>query len=129
MFKIYCGVEQLVARWAHNPKVVRSSRAPATTKPWRFFFEAFFYYLNIYDLRTILSQFQEFYIGFSSNFEKRLLSHNKLATKGYTIKYRPWEVLFTENFKSKSEALIREKQLKQAKSRKEIWWLISERYS
>ena len=30
VLKIYCGVEQLVARWAHNPKVVRSSRAPAT---------------------------------------------------------------------------------------------------
>ena len=28
--KIYCGVEQLVARWAHNPKVVGSSPAPAT---------------------------------------------------------------------------------------------------
>ncbi len=32
IFKIYCGVEQLVARWAHNPKVARSSRVPATTK-------------------------------------------------------------------------------------------------
>ncbi len=30
--KIYCGVEQLVARWAHNPKVIRSSRVPATSK-------------------------------------------------------------------------------------------------
>ncbi len=28
--KIYCGVEQLVARWAHNPKAVSSSLAPAT---------------------------------------------------------------------------------------------------
>ena len=28
--KIYCGMEQLVARWAHNPKVVGSSPAPAT---------------------------------------------------------------------------------------------------
>ena len=26
------GVEQLVARWAHNPKVVSSSLAPATRK-------------------------------------------------------------------------------------------------
>ena len=26
----YRGVEQLVARWAHNPKVVSSSLAPAT---------------------------------------------------------------------------------------------------
>ncbi len=25
------GVEQLVARWAHNPKVIRSSRISATT--------------------------------------------------------------------------------------------------
>ena len=28
---IYCGVEQQVARWAHNPKVAGSSPAPATT--------------------------------------------------------------------------------------------------
>ena len=27
---IECGVEQLVARRAHNPKVARSSRVPAT---------------------------------------------------------------------------------------------------
>ncbi len=27
---LYCGMEQLVARWAHNPKVVCSSQAPAT---------------------------------------------------------------------------------------------------
>ena len=31
-YKIYCGMEQLVARWAHNPKVVGSSPAPATKK-------------------------------------------------------------------------------------------------
>ena len=28
--KIHCGVEQLAARRAHNPKVARSSRVPAT---------------------------------------------------------------------------------------------------
>ncbi|KKK71778.1 hypothetical protein LCGC14_2910490, partial [marine sediment metagenome] len=26
----YCGMEQLVARWAHNPEVVGSSPTPAT---------------------------------------------------------------------------------------------------
>ena len=30
--QLYRGVEQLVARWAHNPKVVSSSLAPATSK-------------------------------------------------------------------------------------------------
>jgi hypothetical protein len=41
--KIYCGMEQLAARWAHNPKVVGSSPAPAT-KPEDFsygFFDHF----------------------------------------------------------------------------------------
>ena len=32
LIKIYCGVEQLVARWAHNPKVTGSSPVPATLK-------------------------------------------------------------------------------------------------
>ena len=32
LVKIYRGVEQLVARRAHNPKVVSSSLAPATTE-------------------------------------------------------------------------------------------------
>jgi len=31
-FVKYCGMEQLVARRAHNPKVVGSSPAPATKK-------------------------------------------------------------------------------------------------
>ena len=30
--KIYCGVEQLVARRAHNPEVAGSSPVPATTE-------------------------------------------------------------------------------------------------
>jgi hypothetical protein len=30
ILKIYRGVEQLVARWAHNPKVTSSSLVPAT---------------------------------------------------------------------------------------------------
>lgn len=38
----YRGMEQLVARWAHNPKVIGSSPVPATekeriTEKWFFF--------------------------------------------------------------------------------------------
>jgi putative endonuclease len=36
------------------------------------------------------------YIGYSSDMPRRLLSHNQLATKGYTIKYRPWIIVYTE---------------------------------
>jgi len=42
--KIYCEVEQLVARRAHNPKVVRSSRALATKKRVVSFGNSFLFY-------------------------------------------------------------------------------------
>ena len=60
------------------------------------------------------------YIGFTSDLENRLLSHNKLATKGWTVKYRPWDLIHTESFSTKSEALQREKQLKSGKGREWI---------
>ena len=40
----YCGVEQLVARWAHNPKVVSSSLTPATRESLAHPRRAFFIY-------------------------------------------------------------------------------------
>ena len=57
------------------------------------------------------------YIGFTSNLNQRLLSHNQLATKGWTIRYRPWELIYTEAFAVKADAMLREKQLKSAKGR------------
>jgi len=48
------------------------------------------------------------------------LSHNELATKGFTTKYRPWEIIYTEAYNSKTDALKREKQLKQGQAREWI---------
>nr|WP_245845660.1 hypothetical protein [Mucilaginibacter xinganensis] len=31
----------------------------------------------------------------------RFLSHNELATKGRTVKYRPWVIAHTEEFQTK----------------------------
>ncbi|MDN3584673.1 GIY-YIG nuclease family protein [Mucilaginibacter flavus] len=42
--------------------------------------------------------FNQIYIGYTSNLDNRVLSHNKLATKGHTIKYRPWVIAYTEEF-------------------------------
>jgi len=69
-------------------------------------------------------KFNKIYVGYTSNIEQRLLSHNKLATKGYTIKFRPWEVIYFENFNSKSEAIKREKELKSSRGRAFIWEMI-----
>jgi len=65
-------------------------------------------------------KFNKLYIGFTSDLEKRFLSHNKLGTKGYTIKYRPWKIIHTEIFDNKTEAMKREKQLKKGKGREWI---------
>lgn len=66
-------------------------------------------------------KYKKIYIGYTSNLRERFKSHNVLATKGWTVKFRPWELVFTEEFQTKSEALKREKNLKGAKGRDEIW--------
>ena len=52
------------------------------------------------------------YVGFTSDLPGRLLSHNELGHKGWTLKYRPWELVFTEEYETKAEAMKREKWLK-----------------
>ncbi|MTI21759.1 GIY-YIG nuclease family protein [Fulvivirga sp. RKSG066] len=67
------------------------------------------------------------YIGYTSDLANRLDSHNIYAKKGYTVRYRPWEVIYTEEHSNKSEALKREKQLKSAKGREFIWKMIEKK--
>jgi putative endonuclease len=51
------------------------------------------------------------YTGFTSNLEQRILSHNELG-KGWTSKYRPWQLLYYKEFDTKAEAMSHEKWLK-----------------
>ena len=60
------------------------------------------------------------YIGFTSNLEQRLLSHNELSTKGWSVRFRPWKIIYTEIFKDKASAMKREKELKSFKGREWI---------
>lgn len=52
------------------------------------------------------------YVGYTSDLESRIKSHNELCTKGFTLKYRPWRLIHTESFITKTEAMKREKYLK-----------------
>ncbi|MGJ8594124.1 MAG: GIY-YIG nuclease family protein [Aquaticitalea sp.] len=47
-------------------------------------FVVYILYSKTYDL---------FYKGSTSNLIQRFRSHNELANKGYTSKFRPWEVV------------------------------------
>ncbi|MFM8431209.1 MAG: GIY-YIG nuclease family protein [Bacteroidota bacterium] len=60
------------------------------------------------------------YVGFTSNLEQRLLSHNQLSKKGWTTRCRPWKIIHSESFPSKSEAMRREKWLKSGVGRRFI---------
>jgi len=69
-------------------------------------------------------RFDKIYVGFTSNLSARLAAHNELATKGWTIKFRPWKLVHTEIFEMKKDAMRREKELKTVKGRDWIWKLI-----
>ncbi len=55
--------------------------------------------------------YDRIYIGQTNNLELRLKQHNKGLSKS-TKHYRPWIVIYSENFNSRSEAMKREKELK-----------------
>ena len=68
------------------------------------------------------------YIGYTSNLLERIKSHNDLGKKGFTIRYRPWKVIYCEFFEEKDKALKREQELKSGKGREWIHKKIDETY-
>ena len=59
------------------------------------------------------------YIGYTNNLERRLYFHNK-GIKCWTAKFVPWELVYHEEFDTKSEAMDRENELKSYQGRKFI---------
>ncbi|MBS1625333.1 MAG: GIY-YIG nuclease family protein [Bacteroidetes bacterium] len=70
-------------------------------------------------------QYDKTYVGFSSNVEQRLISHNHPQNKGYTKRFQPWEIVYTEICETKSEAMQREKFFKTGEGREEIQAILS----
>ena len=66
------------------------------------------------------SKFEKTYVGFTSDLKARYKSHNELGVKGWTIKYRPWVIVHTEEFESKKDAAAREKWFKSGVGREFI---------
>jgi len=68
--------------------------------------------------------YNKIYIGFTSDLEQRIRSHNELGKKGWTMKFRPWKVVYKEVYSNKSDAMKREKELKTSTGRNFIWSII-----
>ncbi len=69
---------------------------------------------TVYVLYT--KTYDKHYTGYTSNLEKRLVSHNELG-KGWTSKYRPWTLIYSKSFEIKSEAMEYEQWLKSGAGR------------
>ncbi|MGB4847895.1 MAG: GIY-YIG nuclease family protein [Saprospiraceae bacterium] len=67
------------------------------------------------------------YVGYTSDLINRFLSHNELAKKGWTIRFRPWEIVHKEVFETKVEAMRREKELKGGQGRQWIRQILLQR--
>ena len=64
------------------------------------------------------------YVGFTNDVNRRLIEHNVTEAKGFTLRYRPWKILHTEEYDDKKVAMQREKYLKTGRGREEIKKLI-----
>jgi putative endonuclease len=60
------------------------------------------------------------YVGYTSDLSRRLSEHNITEKKGFTLKYRPWKLIYSEMFEEKKEASSKEKYFKTGKGRDEI---------
>ena len=58
--------------------------------------------------------------------KERLLEHNVTGITGFTIRYRPWELIHAEYFEDKEEAMEKEKFYKTGVGREKIKKLIQE---
>ena len=67
-----------------------------------------------------------YYVGFTNSLERRLSEHNRKKGK-YTDRGIPWEVVYTEAFTLKKDAMNREKFIKSKKSKSFIIELIQSR--
>jgi putative endonuclease len=61
-------------------------------------------------------QDESFYVGYTSDLDRRLKDHNEGLSQ-FTKRKRPWKLFYQESFNTKSEAIKREKFFKRQKNR------------
>ena len=64
-----------------------------------------------------------FYVGQTDNLQERLISHNS-GKSSYTSRVSDWEIVYVEEFATRTLCRKRENEIKRKKSRKYIEWLV-----
>ena len=70
------------------------------------------------------SSLNQYYIGHTENLQDRIYRHTNSGSKS-TKKTNDWVMKYSEEFQFRSEAMQRELEIKNKKSKKYIEWLIS----
>ncbi len=70
------------------------------------------------------SGLDQYYVGHSKDLEDRIFRHTNSGSKS-TKKANDWVIRYTEKFESRQEAMHREREIKNKKSKRYIEWLIS----
>ena len=76
---------------------------------------------SVYILHSLTKD--KYYIGYTANLTERIIRHNQ-KSKGFTGTTNDWIVVYQEEFNSQSEAIRRERQIKNWKSKIKIQELI-----
>ncbi len=69
-------------------------------------------------------ELDRYYIGVTSNLDERIRKHNS-KHKGFTGRANDWCLVHKENYETKRDALVREREIKSWKSREMIQRLIA----
>ena len=67
--------------------------------------------------------FNKHYTGYTSNIELRIKSHNEFG-KDWAARYRPWKLIYTKEFDTKTEGMAFEQWLKSGAGRDFITTLL-----
>jgi putative endonuclease len=75
----------------------------------------------VYVIRSVEGRM---YIGYSRDVKKRIRQHNAKANRGWTRRFHDWTEIYREEFRTRRQAMRREKELKRIRSTKKYKELV-----
>lgn len=78
--------------------------------------------MHVYILQSV--QYDRYYIGHTNSIERRLGQHNDGLSRS-TAPYKPWVLVYAEEYETRADAMKRERYLKSLKSKLKVKEIIA----